>query len=472
MGFHAQHFFHLQVDVGVDEIVVHHAAGLEEVAVGIEALERLAERAADGRDVLQLFRRQRVEVLVHGRTRIDLLVDAVEAGHHQGCEGQVRVRRRIREADFDALALRRRGPRNTDRGRTVAGRVGQQHGRFIARHQTLVGVGRRVRERVDCLGMLDDAADVPQAFLREVGVLVAGEQRVAVFPDRLVHMHARAVVLVVRLRHEGGGLAVRVRDVVHDVFVELHVVGHLDQRVETHAQLVLRRGDLVVVLLRLEAHLGHQRQHFRAHVLERVDRRDGEVATLRARTVTHVAAFIGAAGVVGQFRIVELIASVVRVGIPLHIREHEELGFRTEIGGVADARRLQVHLGLLRHRTRVAVVRRVVVRVENVAHDGERRVLEERVDTRGRWIRHQKHVGLVDGLPARDRRAVEHRAVLEERLVDHREIKCDVLHLAAHVGEAQVDVLDVLFLDGLEDCVRHLSLRFTPAPSEAVQLNL
>src|SRR6201999_2336283 len=50
----ADHFGHLQLDVAVDEVVVEHAAGLEEGAVLVELLERLAQRAADGRDVLQL----------------------------------------------------------------------------------------------------------------------------------------------------------------------------------------------------------------------------------------------------------------------------------------------------------------------------------------------------------------------------------------------------------------------------------
>src|SRR3546814_6526095 len=51
-------FLHLQPDVGVDEIVGHHAAGLEELAVGVERLECLVERVAHGGDVLFLLGRQ------------------------------------------------------------------------------------------------------------------------------------------------------------------------------------------------------------------------------------------------------------------------------------------------------------------------------------------------------------------------------------------------------------------------------
>src|SRR3546814_18596509 len=50
-------FLHLQPDVGVDEIVGHHPAGLEELAVGVERLECLVERVAPGRDVRSEERR-------------------------------------------------------------------------------------------------------------------------------------------------------------------------------------------------------------------------------------------------------------------------------------------------------------------------------------------------------------------------------------------------------------------------------
>jgi hypothetical protein len=49
--------------------------------------------------------RQVVEVLVHGLARVDLVLDAVQAGHHHGREGQVGVGGGIREAHLDAPAL-------------------------------------------------------------------------------------------------------------------------------------------------------------------------------------------------------------------------------------------------------------------------------------------------------------------------------------------------------------------------------
>ena len=80
-------------------------------------------------------------------------------------------------------------------------------------------------------------------------------------------VHARAVVAEDRLRHEGRGLAVGIGDLVHDVFVDLHLVGVADQRVELDAELVLGGRHFVVVLFDAHAHLGQHRQHLGAHVL-------------------------------------------------------------------------------------------------------------------------------------------------------------------------------------------------------------
>src|SRR5438132_11327812 len=52
---------HLQFDVAVDEVVVENAAVLEERAILVEIVQRLAERATHRRDRLQLFLRQIVE---------------------------------------------------------------------------------------------------------------------------------------------------------------------------------------------------------------------------------------------------------------------------------------------------------------------------------------------------------------------------------------------------------------------------
>src|SRR3546814_19793808 len=70
-------FLPLQPDVGVDKVVGHHAAGLEEPAVGVEGLERLVERLAPGGAVPFLYGCPGVQVLLAWAPRGVLVLVAV-----------------------------------------------------------------------------------------------------------------------------------------------------------------------------------------------------------------------------------------------------------------------------------------------------------------------------------------------------------------------------------------------------------
>ena len=199
---------------------------------------------------------------------------------------------RVGEAELDPLRLLAGAIGDAARGGAVAARVSEQHRRLEARDQPLVAVGRRVGEGVERAGVLDHAADEVERGVAEAGIAVAGEERLAALPDRHVGVHARAVILGDRLGHEGRGLAVGVGDHVDDIFVDLHAVGGLDQRAVGQAELVLRGGDLVMVLVHRQAHLDHRRDHLAADVHGAVDRRDREIAALGARPVGEIAAFI------------------------------------------------------------------------------------------------------------------------------------------------------------------------------------
>ena len=183
----------------------------------------------------------------------------------------------------------------------------------------------------------------------------------------------------------------------------------------------------------------------------RVDRRNREIAALDARTVAEVAGLVVGVVVRRQFGRVELEAGVVGIGLVLDVVEDEELGFRADIDGVADAFGLQVGLGLLGGAARVAVVGFARDRIENVAQDDHGRLGEERIHVDRVRIGHQHHVGLVDRLPAGDRRAVEHDAVGEHVFLDLDDIHRHVLQLALRIGEAQVDEFHVVVLDLLHD---------------------
>src|SRR5271166_5299708 len=94
------HLGHLEVDKAVDEVVVEHAASLEEGAVLVELLERLTQAAAYGRDLLELGRWQIIEVLVDGRAGIELVLDAVETCHQHRGEAEIRIGHRIGETNL------------------------------------------------------------------------------------------------------------------------------------------------------------------------------------------------------------------------------------------------------------------------------------------------------------------------------------------------------------------------------------
>jgi hypothetical protein len=103
--------------------------------------------------------------------------------------------------------------------------------------------------------------------------------------------------------------------------------------------------------------------------------------------------------------------------VPLHVVEDEELGLRAEEGGIADAGGLEVFLGALGDGARIALVALHGHGLDDVAAQDHGGVVREGVQDRRAVVRHQDHVGLVDALPAGDRRTVEHLAAVKEVLV-------------------------------------------------------
>ena len=201
--------------------------------------------------------------------------------------------------------------------------------------------------------MREQPADVPA---REVGqarvALLVEEERLAALPQRLVHVHARAVVLEQRLRHERDGLARGARDVLHHVLVEHQLVGHRRQRVEAHVDLGLARGaDLVVLHLDRDADLLERQQHLRAEVLVLVHRRrPGSTPPCTADLVPEVRGAVELAVAAGVPRALDRVEEVVaRVLVLVEARgvEDVELGLGPEVRGVGDAGAAQVVLRLL-----------------------------------------------------------------------------------------------------------------------------
>ena len=193
---------------------------------------------------------------------------------------------------------------------------------------------------------------------RPAVALLVEEQRLAALPQRLVAVHARAVVLEDRLRHERHRLARRPRHVLDDVLVEHELVGHRQQRVEAHVDLGLAGGaDLVVLHLDLDADALERQDHLGAEVLVA-----GPSAGRGSSPPCTAACSRGSATRRARSRGPSSTrprpsrrSSSPSTGSGRSARvEDVELGLGPEVGGVGDAGALEVLLGLLRDVARVA----------------------------------------------------------------------------------------------------------------------
>ena len=415
--------------------------------------QRLAQRTGGGRHLGQLLRRQVVQVAVQRLAGIGLGHNAVDGGHQERRERQVRIGRRIGTAELGALRLRRvRVHRDAHRGAAVAARVGQVDRRLEPGNQPLVAVGRRVGERQQRRRVAEDAADGVQRHLRQARVAVAGEQVLVALPDRQVRVHAGAVVVEQRLRHEGGGLVVAPRGVLDHVLVLHHPVGHLHHRGEAHVDLALS-GSRHFVMLSFDgdADVLHDQHHLAAQVLQRIGGRHREVPFLVTGLVAQVGLLVPA-GVPAPLLGVDVVEARVLVLVEADVVEHEELRLRPEEGRVAQARGRQVGHRLARDVARVARIVLTRDRIADVADEYQRLASHERIDEAGRRIRHDQHVGLVDGLPAANARSIEPQATLEVVDVQRARRNRKVLPDAREVDEPQVDDLRVFVLNQLQ-CV-------------------
>ena len=120
---------------------------------------------------------------------------------------------------------------------------------------------------------LGDVAEVIGVGLAEDRVVVAAEQR-------LVHVHAAAVLAVERLGHEGRVHAVVGRDLLDDEARDHDAVGHEEGLVVVRVDLVLRRRHLVVRGLHGDAELVEGAHGLLAQVVAEVGGQHVEVAAV------------------------------------------------------------------------------------------------------------------------------------------------------------------------------------------------
>src|SRR5262249_28723796 len=151
--------------------------------------------------------------------------------------------RAVGAAVLDALRrLLRRVYGDAHRGGAVAAAVRQVDRRVVAGDEALVAVSRRVGEGAQRGGVAGQAAGGGQSQGAQTRVARAGVEVLAVLPQRRVYQHAAAVVAEQRLGHERRRLAVPLGDVLDDVLVLEHVVGHLDERRVAHIDGALAAG--------------------------------------------------------------------------------------------------------------------------------------------------------------------------------------------------------------------------------------
>ena len=270
--------------------------------------------------------------------------------------------------------------------------------------------------------MLEQATDVVThrvAGLR-VAVLIV-EDGLAILPERLVRVHAGAVVTKERLGHERRRLAVLMGYRLDDVLVDLDGVtyGHHGAVVESDLGLS-RRGHLVMVLVDVQAGVHHRKDDMGAQVLLGVRRREREVAALQPRAMREVRSVVlieGAARVPDAlFGIDEEVALVLLVVVAGAI-EDEELRLRAPVAFIRNAGALQVLLRLAGDVARVPGVGLSRHGVPDVTDDRQGRHLQHRVNECPGGVRHNEHVGFVNGLESANAGAVKAGAVRKHGLV-------------------------------------------------------
>ncbi len=230
--------------------------------------------------------------------------------------------------------------------------------------------------------------------------------------ERHVHVHPRAVLPEQRLRHERRVVAVLLRDLLHDEPVREHVVGHVERVRVADVDLVLRRADLVVVVLDGDAHR-----------LERADR---------------VAAHAGR----GVHRRLREVAALVERLRPLVVLEEEVLRLGADVERV-EAHRLHPLERAAEDVARVAGVRLAVGR-DDVADHAAGLAVGQDLERLG--IGDRDHVRLLDRVEAGDRRAVEAHPVVE-RALGLADRDREALEMPLEIGEPQEHVVDAARLD-------------------------
>ncbi|OQB29467.1 MAG: hypothetical protein BWY09_03057 [Candidatus Hydrogenedentes bacterium ADurb.Bin179] len=261
--------------------------------------------------------------------------------------------------------------------------------------------------------MVQQTADKPQGILAEAGILVSREQRLVLFPQRKMHMHARPVVAEQGLGHERNRLPVAFGHILNDVLEQGQLVGHVGQR--RKAQVYFRlacRCHFMVMTLHVQPAFQHDRYHFLAQVMLGIPRWHGKIPFLVPQFVTEIGLFGPSAVPDGLFAVNKVITAL-RLVVETDFIENEELRFRPHERGIGQAGRDEIVFGFLGDVARVPAVPLFGDRVQDIAIQKQGWNDGKGVDRRRPGIRQHQHITFVDGLPAADTGSVEAESFLE-----------------------------------------------------------
>ncbi len=336
---------------------------------------------------------------------MNLVLDAIDHRHHQRREGQIRIRTWIRATEFNPLRLGTGAVhRNPTCRRTIALRVRQIHRRFIAGHQPLVTVGRRIGERQQGRRVCQNPANRVDGFVAQPRITATGKQRLATLPQGNVCVHSRAVVAIERFGHERDRLAMFGRHVFDDVLVQAHAVGDGHQIVKTQVDFRLAGGgDFVMLRLDIESTVDHRHHHLVAQIHQLIGGGDGKVAFLMPQLVAQIRApalrtIVRAAVPLGFVAVNEKV-TMLRCLIEANIIEHKELRLGSNVARVGHAGASEIIDRFAGDITGIAGVILASNRILDIADHAERCDLGEWIDERRFGLRHEQHVAFIDRLP-------------------------------------------------------------------------
>ena len=136
-----------------------------------------------------------------------------------------------------------------------------------------------------------------------------------------------------------------------------------------------------------------------------------------------------------SFRRFDCVRNALHLHIPADVIKDEELVLRPEVRLIGNSCRAHVLLGTFGQRARAAIIALHSQWFDDITTEIESGFFGEDVENRGRCVRHQDHVRVVDALPACNRGSVEHLTALEETFIDNVAGHGDVLFFSTCVGE-------------------------------------